>query len=364
MERKYQGRRSTSRTRDNARQRLRLRAGGSRPAGRHASGGVREPRGPPALLGRPSRTGAEAGRRPPYWRAKPPPGRSAMTQTSTDGGRRRPPLRPRSRPHRRLLAGGQLPLGRPDLPARQPAAAGSGCARSTSSPAARPLGHHPGAQLHLRPPEPGDPQLGPQRHLRHGARARRTRGGRQRLARGHLQRGLPAHHRGRGRAARALPPVLVPRRHPLPRGPRDPRLHPRGRRARLLALPRLRRRLRQPRPAGRLRRRRRRGGDRPAGHGLALEQVPGPRDRRGGAADPAPERLQDRQPHGAGPHPRGGADLAARGLRAQGALGLGRRPGDHAPADGGDPRHGDRRDHRDPEARARERRRHPARAGR
>ena len=29
-----------------------------------------------------------------------------------------------------------------------------------------------------------------------------------------------------------------------------------------------------------------------------------PGDRRGGAPDPAPERLQDRQPHGAGPDPR------------------------------------------------------------
>ena len=41
----------------------------------------------------------------------------------------------------------------------------------------------------------------------------------------------------------------------------------------------------------------------PAGHRLALEQVPRPGARRRGAADPAPERLQDRQPHDAGPHP-------------------------------------------------------------
>ena len=34
---------------------------------------------------------------------------------------------------------------------------------------------------------------------------------------------------------------------------------------------------------------------------LALGQVPQPGHRRRGAADPAPERLQDRQPHGAGP---------------------------------------------------------------
>ena len=50
----------------------------------------------------------------------------------------------------------------------------------------------------------------------------------------------------------------------------------------------------------RLRRRRRRGRDRTAGDRLALEQVPEPGERRRRAADPAPERLQDRQPHGAG----------------------------------------------------------------
>ena len=78
--------------------------------------------------------------------------------------------------------------------------------------------------------------------------------------------------------------------------PGDARLDPRGRRARLRAVARLRRGLRQPRPDRRLRRRRRRGRDRAAGHELALEQVPQPGHRRRGAADPAPQRLQDRQP--------------------------------------------------------------------
>ena len=48
--------------------------------------------------------------------------------------------------------------------------------------------------------------------------------------------------------------------------------------------------------ARRLRRRRRRGGDRPARHQLALQQVPQPGARRRRAADPAPQRLQDRGP--------------------------------------------------------------------
>ena len=59
---------------------------------------------------------------------------------------------------------------------------------------------------------------------------------------------------------------------------------------------RLRRGLRQPGPDRRLRRRRRRGRDRAARDELALEQVPQPGHRRRGAADPAPQRLQDRQP--------------------------------------------------------------------
>jgi len=42
---------------------------------------------------------------------------------------------------------------------------------------------------------------------------------------------------------------------------------------------------------------RRRGGDRTDGHELAFQQVLEPGDRRGGLADPAPQRVQDRQPH-------------------------------------------------------------------
>ena len=103
--------------------------------------------------------------------------------------------------------------------------------------------------------------------------------------------------------------------------PETPGLDPRGRRARLRALARLRRRVRQPRPARLLHRRRRRGGDRAARDRLALEQVPQPGHRRRRAADPAPERLQDRQPDGARPDRRRRADLAARGVRAQPSTG-------------------------------------------
>ncbi len=52
----------------------------------------------------------------------------------------------------------------------------------------------------------------------------------------------------------------------------------------------------------RLRGGRRRGGDRAAGGIVALQQVPETRHRRRRAADPAPQRLQDRQSDRAGPH--------------------------------------------------------------
>ena len=167
---------------------------------------------------------------------------------------------------------------------------------------------------------------GPGGHLRHRSRARRSRAGRQRLAGGHLQRGLPVGEPRPGRHGAAVPPVLLPRRHPEPRRAGDARLDPRGRRARLLPVPRLRRRAGQPRPGRRLRDRRRRGRDRAAGHRLALQQVPRPGRRRRGAADPAPQRLQDRQPDGAGPHRRRRADRAADRVRLPPVPGRGRRP--------------------------------------
>ncbi len=83
-----------------------------------------------------------------------------------------------------------------------------------------------------------------------------------------------------------------------------------------------------------------------AGGELALEQVREPRARRSGAAGPAPERLQDRQPDGPRPHRRGRAALAARGLRALATLRRGRRSGDRPPGARRHPRRGPRRDRR------------------
>ena len=179
----------------------------------------------------------------------------------------------------------------------------------------------------------------PRHDLHLGPGTRRTGARRQHLPGRHLQRGLSGGHPRRSRAEDAVPAVLVSRRHSEPRRAGDARQHPRRRRARVLAEPRVWRRVRQPRTHRRLRHRRRRSRDRTAGHGVALEQVPQPGHRRRGAADPAPERLQDRQPGGAGAHPARGAATAAARLRL-GAV-LRRRattPRSMHRADGGDAR--------------------------
>ena len=84
---------------------------------------------------------------------------------------------------------------------------------------------------------------------------------------------------------------------------------------------RVRRGVRQSGSGRRVRRRRRRGRDRPARDELALEQVPRSAHGRRGAADPASERLQDREPDGARADPRARAARAVRGLRLASAPG-------------------------------------------
>ena len=140
-------------------------------------------------------------------------------------------------PDRRLLAGGQLPVGRPDLPARQPAAARAARGSSTSSRACSATGaRRPGLNFvyaHLnrviRAARPG-------RDLRLRPGPRRPGHGRQHLPRGHATASsTPSVTQDAEGHAAAVQAVLLPRRHPQPRRARDARLDPRGRRARLLA---------------------------------------------------------------------------------------------------------------------------------
>ena len=251
------------------------------------------------------------------------------------------------------MASRQLPVGRSDLPARQPTAARAAAAGARQAAAARALGHDAGAELPLRAHEPRHPAARPRRYLHRRPGSRRPGGGGRHVAGGHLQRGVLPHHARRGRHARPVPPVLVPGRHPEPRRAGDARVDPRGRGARLCAHARLRRRLRQPGPRGAVRGRRRRGRDGPAGRELALEQVPQPGRRRRRAAGAAPQRLQDRQSDRARADPRRRAGGAHGGIRAPADLRRGQRARGDAPPDGGGARRGARRHRGDPPPRAR-----------
>ena len=100
-------------------------------------------------------------------------------QRSTQGGRERTyadePVEERDRGSRRVLARGELPDRRADLPAGQPAAARAAARRAHQAAPARPLGHVARAQPRLRAPQPADPRARRRRDLPRRARARRAR---------------------------------------------------------------------------------------------------------------------------------------------------------------------------------------------
>ncbi|CAA9379733.1 MAG: Xylulose-5-phosphate phosphoketolase @ Fructose-6-phosphate phosphoketolase, partial [uncultured Nocardioides sp.] len=231
----------------------------------------------------------------------------------------------------RPVARGELRLRGPDLPHGQPAAARAAAARARQATPPRALGHDARAQLRLHAPQPGHPRARPGPDVRVRSRARWTGGGGRGVPRRHLQRALPRGGPRRAGPAPALHPVLVPGRDPQPRGTRDARVHPRGRRARLRPVARVRRRLRQPRPRRGGGGRRRRGGDRAAGDLVALHQVRRPAARRCRPADPPPQRLQDRQPDRARPDPPRGARRPAARPRPHAVRRGGRRPDLDAP---------------------------------
>ncbi len=194
------------------------------------------------------------------------------------------------------------------------------------APPARPLGHLARPQLHLRAPQPAHHGTRRRRHLPRRPRARRPGPGGQRVPRGDLRGGLPGRVAGPGRDAPPVPPILHTRRHPQPRQRDHARLDPRGRRVGLCAGPRVRRRFRQPRSDRCRRGRRWRGRDRPTGGLMEGHHLPQPGARRRRAAHPAPQRVQDREPHRAGALERCGGPRAAGGARLRGPLRRGRRP--------------------------------------
>ncbi len=243
-----------------------------------------------------------------------------------------PTSRPRPRPGRlRAWTARRAPAGRPPVPSATRSCGSStptGAPRTTSpsgrsicsttrfsasglaagarqAATARPFRHGAGPQSRLRASEPGYPGTRPRRNLRHGARARRACERRERLPRGDVRGAVSGHLRGRGRGYASCSDSS--RSPAASRAMRRRRRPARSTRAASSATPspRVRRGLRQSRPPRRLRRRRRGGRDRPARGELALEQVPQPAPRRRRAPGPPPERLQDREPDGPRPDPRG-----------------------------------------------------------
>ena len=119
---------------------------------------------------------------------------------------------------------------------------------------------------------------------------------RQHVPRGHVQRGLPERLAGRragcGASSSSSPSPAASRATSRPRRPGS--IHEGGELGYSLSHA-FGAAFDNPDLLVVLRRRRRRGRDRPARDELALEQVPEPGARRRRAADPAPERLQDRR---------------------------------------------------------------------
>ena len=102
----------------------------------------------------------------------------------------------------------------------------------------------------------------------------------------------------------------------------------------------------------------------PLATALAFEQVSQPGARRRGAADPASERLQDRQSDDARAHQHDELEQLVPRLRLHALFRRGRRAGGDASGDGGDARTVCRRDPRDPGRRARATASSNGRAGR
>ena len=175
-------------------------------------------------------------------------------------------------------------------------------ARAHQAAPARPLGHDAGPELHLRPPEPRHQGARPEHDLHHRPGPRRPGLVANTYLEGTYSEVYPNISQDDEGMKRLFKQFSFPGGIPSHVAPETPgSIHEGGELGYSLSHA-YRRGVRQSRSARRLRRRRRRGGDRPAGHQLALEQVPEPGPRRRGAADPASERLQDRQPHRAGAH--------------------------------------------------------------
>ncbi len=300
--------------------------------------------------GHPHRRGAhdrEVGRPPP---------RSRLNSGNLDHDKQHP--LPGTAPQNGcLLARRELSVGRPDLSLRQSAAEAAAGARGREAHAAGALGHDARAELHLRAPEPGHQEIRPRHDLRLRPRARRPGRRRQHLSRGHLQRDLSrTSARTRPGCASCFMQFSFPGGIPSHASPECPgSIHEGGELGYSLS-----------HSFGAV-------FDNPdlivacvvgdgeaetgtAGHGVAFQQVSRSGHGRRGAADPASQRLQDRQSdHPRAHRARGTGTVAAR-LRLDAVFRRGTRAGTDASGDGRDARHGGGADQEHSARRPRQRR--------
>ena len=131
------------------------------------------------------------------------------TRERQQGRGDRPALRRGAAQDGRLLAGLELPVGRPDLSARQSAPETAAQARAHQAAALGPLGHVAGPEHALRPPQPGHQARRPEHDLHHRPGARRPVAGGPCLPGRHLQRGVSEHQPGRRRDEAAVQAVQL-----------------------------------------------------------------------------------------------------------------------------------------------------------
>ena len=217
------------------------------------------------------------------------------THTSAPPG---PPVRGRAAAPGRLVARRQLPVGRARSTCSTTRCCASRCALEHVKP--RLLGHWgttPGLNFVYAHLNRVIRAQRPRRDLRHRARATAAPAWWPTpTSRAPTARSIPTSRRDAEGMRRLFRQFSFPGGIPSHVAPETPGSIHEGGELGYALVARLRRGVRQPRPARLLRGRRRRGRDRPAGGQLALQQVPQPGARRRGAADPAPQRLQDRQP--------------------------------------------------------------------
>src|SRR5436309_12791494 len=133
------------------------------------------------------------------WRTcdlSPRPGRCYSRRCNRRRGNGDPTLPRPAAPDGRLLAGGEPPLRRADLPVRQSAPPDPSQPRPREAATPRPLGYDAGAELHLRAPEPRRQGARSRHDLHCRAGTRRARAGREHLPGGNVRRALSRHLAG------------------------------------------------------------------------------------------------------------------------------------------------------------------------